>query len=281
MDEHSPRNLKGRLRMSLVVPAHDEAKNVDAFYARVLTAAETFDADLEFIFVNDGSKDQTLALLIQLREQDPRVKIIDLSRNFGKEVALTAGIERATGDVVIPIDGDLQHPPEIIANMINAWAEGADVVFATRVDRKSESFTRRLSARIFYRILGLVGELPNHDKIGDFCLLDRRVVDVLKNLPEHNRFMKGLFAWAGYKQAFVPYEQESRQSGVTSWNYWRLWNLAVEGITSFSTLPLRVWTSIRDRPKSSLASTRTGMKACGITTWMSSLDGSNTLPTGG
>jgi glycosyltransferase involved in cell wall biosynthesis len=244
MDELARRDLKNGLRVSLVVPAHNEATNVDAFYSRVRGAVETLDVELEVIFVNDGSSDQTLALLIGLREQDARIKIIDLSRNFGKEIALTAGIERAGGDVVIPIDMDLQHPPEVIPEMVNAWVAGADVVFATRVDRNSESFTRRLSAKLFYRVLGFVGELPNHDKIGDFCLLDRKVVDVLKNLPEHNRFMKGLFAWAGYQQAFVPYQQESRRLGVTSWNYWRLWNLAVEGITSFSTWPLRVWTYI-------------------------------------
>ena len=230
--------------MSLVVPAHDEARNVEAFYGRVLSAIEALDIDFEIIFVNDGSKDQTLPLLIQIREQDPRVKIIDLSRNFGKEVALTAGLEHATGDVVVPTDADLQHPPEVIPKMLEAWQEGADVVFATRVDRASESVMKRLSAKMFYRVLGLVGEVPNHDKIGDFCLLDRRVVDVLKRLPEHNRFMKGLFAWTGYRQAFVPFEQESRRLGVTSWNYWRLWNLALEGITSFSTFPLRVWTYI-------------------------------------
>jgi glycosyltransferase involved in cell wall biosynthesis len=230
--------------MSLVVPAHDEATNVEAFYGRVLSAIEALDIDFEIIFVNDGSQDQTLPLLIQIREQDSRVKIIDLSRNFGKEIALTAGLEYATGDVVVPTDADLQHPPEIIPKMVDAWKDGADVVFATRVDRTSESFMKRLSAKIFYRVLGLVGEVPNHDRIGDFCLLDRRVVDVLKKLPEHNRFMKGLFAWTGYRQAFVPYEQESRRLGVTSWNYWRLWNLALEGITSFSTFPLRVWTYI-------------------------------------
>jgi glycosyltransferase involved in cell wall biosynthesis len=230
--------------MSLVVPAHDEATNVEAFYGRVLSAIEALDIDFEIIFVNDGSQDQTLPLLIQIREQDSRVKIIDLSRNFGKEIALTAGLEHATGDVVVPTDADLQHPPEIIPKMVDAWKDGADVVFATRVDRTSESFMKRLSAKIFYRVLGLVGEVPNHDRIGDFCLLDRRVVDVLKKLPEHNRFMKGLFAWTGYRQAFVPYEQESRKLGVTSWNYWRLWNLALEGITSFSTFPLRVWTYI-------------------------------------
>ena len=244
MDEPSQRNLKSNLRMSLVVPAHDEARNVEAFYGRVLSAIEALDIDFEIIFVNDGSKDQTLPLLIQIREQDPRVKIIDLSRNFGKEVALTAGLEHATGDIVVPTDADLQHPPEVIPKMLEAWQEGADVVFATRVDRASESVMKRLSAKMFYRVLGLVGEVPNHDKIGDFCLLDRRVVDVLKRLPEHNRFMKGLFAWTGYRQAFVPFEQESRRLGVTSWNYWRLWNLALEGITSFSTFPLRVWTYI-------------------------------------
>ena len=244
MDKSSRRKLKSRLRLSLVVPARNEAANIEIFYRRVLASIEALDVDLEIIFVNDGSTDHTLPLLIQLRGQDARVKIIDLSRNFGKEIALTAGIEHATGDVVVPADADLQHPPEIIPNLVEAWYAGADVVFATRTNRRSESLMKRLSARLFYRILGLVGEVPNHDKIGDYCLLDRRVADVLKKLPEHNRFMKGLFAWAGYQQAFVPYEQGSRSSGVTSWNFWRLWNLALEGITSFSTFPLRVWTYI-------------------------------------
>lgn len=244
MEDASPRKMNGPLRMSLVVPAHDEAANVEAFYRRVLSSMESLDTDLEIIFVNDGSKDETLPILVRLRESDPRVKIIDLSRNFGKEIALTAGVEHASGDVVISTDADLQHPPEVIPKLVDAWRAGADVVFATRTDRHSEGLLRRLSAKLFYRILGLVGEVPNHDRIGDFCLLDRRVVNVLKQLPEHNRFMKGLFAWAGYQQAFVPYEQESRQRGVTSWSFWRLWNLALEGITSFSTFPLRVWTYV-------------------------------------
>lgn len=244
MEESSQRRSNVPLRMSLVVPVHDEAANVDAFYARVQSSLESLGTDPEILFVNDGSTDHTLALLVQLRERDSKVRIVDLSRNFGKEIALTAGLEHAGGDVVITMDVDLQHPPELIPQLVEAWRAGADVVFAARSNRKSEGFFKRLSAKLFYRVLGIVGEVPNHDRIGDFCLLDRRVVDTLNHLPEHNRFMKGLFAWAGYQHAFVPYEQESRRLGVTNWNYWRLWNLAMEGITSFSTFPLRVWTYI-------------------------------------
>jgi glycosyltransferase involved in cell wall biosynthesis len=236
--------MKGPLRMSLVVPAYNEAANVEEFCSRVVSSIESLEADFEIIFVNDGSKDDTLPILIRLRESDPRIKIIDFSRNFGKEIALTAGLEHASGAIVIPTDADLQHPPEVIPQLVDAWRAGADVVFATRTDRKSERWSKRLFARLFYRVLGLVGEVPNHDRIGDFCLLDRRVVNVLRQLPEHNRFMKGLFAWAGYQQAFVPYEQVSRKKGATSWSFWQLWNLAMEGITSFSTLPLRVWTYV-------------------------------------
>jgi len=238
------RSVKDRLRISLVVPVYNEADNIEAFFARAVASLETLQANWEIVFVNDGSKDQTLMLLLQLREQDSRVRIVDLSRNFGKEIALTAGLMHASGEVVVSTDADLQHPPELIPEMVEAWRSGADVVFATRVNRRSGGWLTRLSAKLFYRVLGMVGEVPNHDKIGDFCLLDRRVVDVLNQLPEHNRFMKGLFAWAGYEHAFVPYEQETRRLGVTNWNYWHLWNLAMEGITSFSTFPLRVWTYV-------------------------------------
>ena len=178
------------------------------------------------------------------RQRNDRIKIVALSRNFGKELALTAGIDYARGAAVVPIDADLQDPPELIEALVAKWKEGYDVVYAKRRSRQGETWLKRATANSFYRVMERMSKVPIPRDTGDFRLLDRRVVDVLKQLPERTRFMKGLFAWVGYRQAEVLYDREPRHSGETKWNYWRLWNFAIDGIVSFSIAPLRIWSYI-------------------------------------
>ncbi|MEW6446524.1 MAG: glycosyltransferase family 2 protein [Bacillota bacterium] len=224
---------------SIVVPVYNEAPNVAAFYDRVTNVMVRLSEPYEIVFVNDGSKDDTLDRLLVLAEKDPKVKIIDLSRNFGKEIALTAGIDYASGEAVIPIDADLQDPPELIPELVAKWREGYDVVYATRVRRDGESWLKRWTARLFYRVIRRITAIDIPKDTGDFRLLSRPAVDALKRLRERNRFMKGLFTWVGFRQTAVYYRRQPRNAGKTKWNYWRLWNFALEGITSFSYIPLQ------------------------------------------
>ena len=227
--------------LSLVVPMYNEEDNVGEFYARVKAVLEQLGETWEIVCVNDGSRDATLAQLVALNRADARVKVINLSRNFGKEIALTAGIDHACGQAVIPIDADLQDPPELIAELVAKWREGNDVVNATRRSRQGESWLKRITAGAFYRVLENMADISIPRNTGDFRLLARPVVDALKRMPERTRFMKGLFAWVGFKQATVLYDRHPRYAGQTKWNYWRLWNFAIDGIVSFSTVPLKVW----------------------------------------
>jgi len=220
---------------------YNEADNVGEFYARVKIVLEQIGEPWEIVCVNDGSGDATLAQLVALHHADARVKVVNFSRNFGKEIALTAGIDHACGQAVIPIDADLQDPPELIAELVAKWREGYDVVNATRRSRQGESWLKRITARAFYRVLENMVDIPIPRNTGDFRLLARPVVDALKRLPERTRFMKGLFAWVGFKQTTVLYDRHPRRAGLTKWNYWRLWNFAIGGIVSFSTVPLKVW----------------------------------------
>jgi glycosyltransferase involved in cell wall biosynthesis len=199
---------------------------------------------VEFVFVDDGSTDGTRDALRALTAKDPRVRFIGLSRNFGKEAALSAGLDRTTGDIVVPIDVDLQDPPELIPEFVSRWREGYDVVYGVRSRRQSDTVLKRLTARLFYFGFNQVATQPIPADTGDFRLLDRRVVEALKLMPERNRFMKGLFAWVGFRHIGVPYEREPRAAGRTKFAFWRLWGLALDGITGFSTLPLRVWTFV-------------------------------------
>jgi len=230
--------------LSLVVPMHNEEGNLQKFLDRTSSTMVDLGVSWEVIFINDGSSDNSLAEALSLHEQHDEVNVIDLSRNFGKEIALSAGLDYATGDAIVEIDADLEHPPETIVDMVEKWREGYQIVFAKRKSRDKEPALKRFGARLYYKIFGWLSNLENHDKLGDFCLLDRCVVDRLIEFPEHNRFMKGLVAWTGFKQGFVTYELGSRTAGQSKWNYWRLWNFALEGITSFSSIPLRVWTYI-------------------------------------
>ena len=224
-----------------MVPVHNEAAGIDAFMIRLRAALAGAELDHEIIFVDDGSSDGTLDKLIALRAADERIKVLSLSRNFGKDVALSAGLEYARGGAVIPIDADLQDPPELIPEMIEKWREGYQVVYAERSSREGDSLVRRKVAQGFYWAINRVSEVPIPPDVGDFRLLDRVVVDAIIRLPEHSRFMKGLFAWVGFKQTAVHFQRGSRAAGRSKWSSGRLWNFALDGVISFSSAPLRIW----------------------------------------
>lgn len=229
--------------LSLVVPVFNEAETVGLFLDRL---DEVFKDEasirIDIVFVNDGSTDETLVVLLERQDRDKRIRIIDLSRNFGKEAALTAGLQAAIGRVIVPIDVDLQDPPELLPEMIVYWRTGYDVVLGRRMDRASDHWAKRVTANWFYRIHNWVATPLIPENVGDFRLMDRSVVDALNNLPESRRFMKGLFAWVGFRTISVDYNRPQRIAGSSKFNGWRLWNFALEGLTSFSTGPLRVWT---------------------------------------
>lgn len=238
----SPDNVTVPL-LSLAVPFYNEEEVIGLFFAQVIPALEAIpDISFEIVCVNDGSRDNTLALLHAQSLADPRVKVVDLTRNFGKEAALSAALDESVGDIVVPFDADLQDPPHMIGALVAKWREGYDVVLAKRADRQSDSALKRLTAVMFYRLHNAVSEVKIPENVGDFRLMSRDVVDDLKHLPETRRFMKGLFAWVGYRTATVEYTREVRAAGNTKFSGWKLWNFALEGFTSFGTLPLRVWT---------------------------------------
>lgn len=236
--------------LSLIVPVKDEEEAVLPFVERVAPILEELfpDARLnaawEILFIDDGSEDRTLAAILAAHGRDPRVRAVSLSRNFGKEAALSAGLDHARGAAVIPIDVDLQDPPEVIGAMLAQWREGYDVVYGVRTNRQTDSLPKRLTADLYYRAHNYLSndKIPEH--AGDFRLLDRKVVDVIRAMPERNRFMKGLFAWSGFRQTAVEYQRAPRAVGTTKFRYWKLWTLALDGLTSASTMPLRVWSYI-------------------------------------
>lgn len=229
--------------LSLVVPFYNEGEALHAFFGRVVPILESIvGTRFEIVCVNDGSADDTLVKLVAVARRDARVRVIDLTRNFGKEAALTAGIDEAMGDAVIPIDADLQDPPELIPTLVQRWRQGAEVVLAQRASRTTDSFLKRATAAAYYRVHNCLSDLKIPENVGDFRLMDRSVVNALKQLPERHRFMKGLFAWVGFNTVIVQYERERRSAGESKFSGWRLWNLALEGITSFSSVPLRSWT---------------------------------------
>lgn len=231
--------------LSLVVPFYNEEEMIGAFFSAVIPVLEAIDGtQFEIVCVNDGSRDDTLRMLIARSNEDSRIRVIDLSRNFGKEAALSAGLDEARGAIVIPFDADLQDPPRIIPVLVEKWREGHDVVVAKRVSRLTDSFLKRQTAAVFYRIHNAMCDTKIPENVGDFRLITREVVDALKQLPETRRFMKGLFAWVGYRTAVVEYVREPRLAGRSKFSGWKLWNFALEGFTSFSTLPLRVWTYV-------------------------------------
>ena len=228
--------------LSLLVPMYNEAEAIPEFFTAIAEVLGHIDMDYEIVCVNDGSKDNTLKLLEEYAAEDDRIKVISFSRNFGKEPAMTAAIDYAKGDAVIPIDADLQDPPEVIGRMIEKWNEGFDVVNARRASRASDSLAKRKTAGWFYKIFNQISEYPIPENVGDFRLMDRRVIDIIKDLPEKDRFMKGIYAWAGFKTTTIEFERTERVSGQTSFNYWKLWNFALTGFTSFTTMPIRIGT---------------------------------------
>ena len=233
------------VEFTLIIPVKDEEEAIGPCLARVIPVLEAIDdpvsKSFEILFVDDGSVDKTLEVIRQANARDPRVRAISLSRNFGKEAALSAGLDSARGMGVVPLDVDLQDPPEALPRMISQWRAGFDVVYGVRDNRETDSLPKRLTADLYYRAHNWLSDdkIPEH--AGDFRLLDRKVVEVIRRMPERNRFMKGLFAWAGFSQAAVSYHREERRVGRTKFNYWKLWTLAIDGITSASTVPLRVW----------------------------------------
>lgn len=231
-------------KISIIVPAYNESAGLQELHRRLTQVVDGMCVSAEFLYVNDGSHDDTLQVMHAIREHDPRVALIDLSRNFGKEIAMMAGLDHATGEAVILIDADLQDPPELIPELCLRWREGYDVVYATRVDRKGESWLKKQTARLFYRAMQRIGTTPIPRDTGDYRLLSSRAVDALRQVRERHRFMKGLFSWIGYRQTSVQYVRDPRFTGETKWSYWRLWNFAIEGLTSFTAAPLKISTYI-------------------------------------
>jgi glycosyltransferase involved in cell wall biosynthesis len=235
------RSLDGT-SLSLVVPVFNESESIQYFVNHVVNLFDKSEVVLhEIIFINDGSNDDTLLILKNLKLVFPKIKIIDLSRNFGKEAAISAGLSIASGSLVVPIDVDLQDPPEVIFEMIEKWSHGYDVVIGRRVNRDSDTWIKRLSAEYFYAIHNAISDIQIPRNVGDFRLIDQKVVLILNELPESRRFMKGLFAWVGFKTACVDYVRLKRVAGSSKFNGWNLWNFALEGVTSFSTSMLRIW----------------------------------------
>ncbi|MEL4894938.1 glycosyltransferase family 2 protein [Crocosphaera sp. Alani8] len=229
------------VEISIIVPCYNEEAGLKLLFERLLGVLDRLSLSYEVICVDDGSRDKTLDYLIDYHRRYPEIKVISLSRNFGKDIALSAGLENAQGKAVIPIDADLQDPPELIEQLIDQWRKGYDVVYGKRRSRQGDSWVKRATANAFYRIIGSISSVPIPRDTGDFRLLDRRVIEAIKTMPERTRFMKGLFAWVGFKQTYVLYDRPNRLQGTTKWNYWKLWNFALDGITSFSLVPLKVW----------------------------------------
>ncbi|MCS6892516.1 MAG: glycosyltransferase family 2 protein [Rhodovarius sp.] len=232
--------------LSVVVPCYNEEEVLPEFHRRLSAVMEGTGLTWEVVYVNDGSEDRSLDVMLRLRAADPHVAVVNLSRNFGKEIALTAGLDHARGaEAVVVIDADLQDPPEVIPQLIATWREGYDIAYAQRTARHGEGLIKRATAAAFYRLMqGLGGRVKLPKDTGDFRLMSRRSLDALLKLREHHRFMKGLFAWVGFPSKAVPYERAPRAAGSTKWNWWKLWNLSLEGITSFTVGPLKIATYV-------------------------------------
>jgi len=232
--------VESRKRIAIVIPAYNEEDNVEIAYKRLKEVLDSTNYDYELIFVDDGSKDNTLSKLLELYEKDKKVKVISLSRNFGKEIALSAGLDYVDADAVIPFDVDLQDPPEVIPKLIAKFEEGYDVVNAVRIKREGETFLKRFTSKAFYKIINILSDIEIPQDVGDFRLISKAALNAVKQIRERKRFMKGIFAWVGFKTTSVYYERAPRHAGKTKWNYFKLINLAIEGITSFSIAPLRL-----------------------------------------
>ncbi len=230
--------------ISLIVPVFNEEATIDIFYATVRRELKLPGYQVEIVFVNDGSRDRTEEIIDAFAAKDSLVKALSFTRNFGKEPALFCGLEHCTGDCAIPIDVDLQDPVAVIPRLVEKWEEGYDMVLAKRADRSSDTWLKRKTAEWFYRFHNSISTNHIEPNVGDFRLLSRQNVEIIKSLPERNLFMKGILSWGGGKTAVVDYAREKRVAGESKFNGWKLWNLALEGITSFSTFPLRIWTYV-------------------------------------
>lgn len=229
-------------KISIVTPFYNEEDSISSFFESICSILDASKLSHEIICIDDGSEDSTLKTLKRFARENKNIKIISLSRNFGKEYALTAGIDATQGDAVIPIDSDLQDPPELIPSMVDQWLKGSPIVLAKRASRISDTTFKRGTAHFFYKIINKLSDVYIPENAGDFRLMDRSVVNTIKALPERTRFMKGLFAWIGFEHTTVYYDRQERREGSTKWNIWKLWNFALDGIFSFSTTPIRVWT---------------------------------------
>ncbi len=230
--------------LSIVIPMKDEQDGVPLLFDRLLPVLAALGRSWEIVCVNDGSTDNTVPVLMQIQREVPQLRIVDLSRNFGKEAALTAGLLETRGRAVIPLDADLQDPPELIGEMLKRWEDGAEVVLAVRSRRETDTAFKRASANAFYRVINTLSDIDIPAHAGDFRLMDRIVVEALAHLPERSRFNKGIFAWLGFRTSIIEYQRPQREVGSTKWGIAKLWAFALDGITSFSSLPLRIWSYI-------------------------------------
>ena len=228
-------------KISILIPAFNEQEVLEPLYQRLgKLANDNKSYDFEFLFVNDGSKDKTISIIKDYADQDDRVSYVDLSRNFGKEIAMIAGLDHATGDATVIIDADLQDPPELIPKMIKYWEDGYQDVYAKRNSRAGESWLKKASSKLYYRLLQRATNIPIQQDTGDFRLLDRACVDALKEIRESQRYTKGMFSWIGFKKKEITYDRDPRAAGQTGWSYSKLINFAIDGLTSFTTAPLRI-----------------------------------------
>ncbi len=232
------------IELSIVCPFYNEQDNVAEFFKRLFPVLESLSCTYEIVCIDDGSTDETLKSLLEVKQTEPVLKIISLSRNFGKESALSAGLDFSVGNRIIPIDADLQDPPEVIPELVEEANKGFDVVLAKRIDRDSDTVSKRFSAGLFYKFHNMISRTKLPENCGDFRLINRSVANAIASLPENQRFMKGVFTWVGFKVSSIDYTREKRSGGVGKFGAWKLWNLALDGITSFSTAPLRVWSYI-------------------------------------
>ena len=240
------------IELSIIVPCYNESEVVENFFSAMVGnngILNNLGLNCELVFINDGSKDNTLELLkaqkeIYSNKSNLDIKIVNLSRNFGKEAAMSAGFSVASGEAIVPMDADLQDPPELIAKFVELWRQGYDVVLAKRNDRQEDSFAKRFSSSLFYKLNNKISDVKLPDNVGDFRLFTRKVLNAINSLPENQRFMKGIFAWVGFRSITIEYEEQERIAGSSKFNGWKLWNFALQGITGFGTLPLRIWTYI-------------------------------------
>lgn len=230
--------------LSIVAPAYNEERNLPAFLAAMIPILERIGEPFEIVFVDDGSRDGTLGMLAAAASQDPRIKVVSLARNFGKDIALSAGLAHATGRAVIPIDCDLQHPAELVPEFVAKWREGYDMVIGVRSKRDEEGFLRRTLTRVYYRTMRAMTSIEIPPNAGDFRLIDRKIVDVIASMPERHRYMKGIFAWPGFKVASIDFQARPRAHSGSSWSFFKLWRFALDGLFSFSTAPLKLWTYV-------------------------------------